>query len=317
MTNGTRRRDLLCGAGALAAGSLGGCLGRITGESGDDGDFSVASAGPNYEPWVHAPGALGDRDHYAFEYVGLSAYVEAEQHFQEETYRQVTQQFEQNTLFLAGDLSIDDVDWYLDLAPTASEQRTVLRGEFDAGAVLAGFEDSDRFETGERHEGYEIVTVDSDVSAAIAVGENAMVLDAGYDDAGENVRALIDAGASGASGYAASSSDMAELYGHLAPADQVYAGTREPASADEESVADGTFEGQVGFGTSGTFEDDVLASRYMVTFESEDDVDSERVREWVDENRDDGERFADVYDVTVDAVGRSAIVDGSIDVADR
>ena len=322
VTDRTARRDLLRGAGALAAASatagLSGCLDVLAGGGdGEQEESPSATASEAYDPWVYEPGAIEDQDHYGFQYVDLTAYVDAREHFQEATYQLLSQQYEQKTLFLAGGLSVEDVDWHLDLDATGQGRRSVLRGEFDPDAVLAGFESDDRFATGETYGGYELVTVDGDGAAAsIAIGRNALALDAtGNHEAG--IRTLLDAGGSGSSGYVASSDDMAELHGHLASADQVYAGTRDPVPADAEVVEEGKFAGQVAFGTAGTFEADVIESRYVVTFESADAVDLDAVDRWVEASSGDGQRFADVYDVATTAEGRSAVVDGRIDVADR
>lgn len=318
MTDETSRRDLLRAGGALAStaavGGLGGCLGGLaSGDDngdGDDLDYETVGVEFSLDSWLFEPGTISDRDHYSFTYRSYEAFAEARPNLSADTAESIDRKYSGRPMTGVTRMPMGDVSHYLSLGPRNQE---VMYGTFEPGPIASGLIDNLDFESKGSHAGFEVLETpvpSQNTAIAFGISEN-VILRVEDPDAAAAVERVADTPGGATTSYADADEDMSELLGHLELGDWVEGETGEPEV--RTNVEEGRFEGQVGFGHSMAFDGERFDVTYVVSYNSEADVDLDQIDRWIEANRDSGERFEHAYDVSVEREGRSALVSASRD----
>jgi len=98
------------------------------------------------------------------------------------------------------------------------------------------------------------------------------------------------------------------------------AATGQTYEDSEDAPKDGTFDGMVAKGTTATFNGETTKREWAVVYESEDDVDTGDLEEWVEAEQSEGNsgltNFQDVDDIEYKQSGRVGRIIGTMDTDD-
>jgi len=293
-----RRSLATAGAGAMAG---------IAGCSSIPNPFG---GGAPYTNWLPAPDDLGDSDHYRFTYLNMDDLESHEDKF--------------------GDNSTDpdgfeefwaplDTDWEdtsnVTLFGGFGLENLVIEADFNKDDAISDLEDED-FDDDSDYNGYTIMLSDSE-ERAIAVSGSDIILtsatessDEGTPSTGETgkVETIIDAKKGNSERYGEASEDMSALTGELGGGTFVSGGTRE--EPEEANAENGQFEAMVARGSQSKVKGDTTERKWVVVYESEGDVDTGDLEDWVGENDGSDGEFDDVDDLSYNKNGRKGIITG-------
>lgn len=288
----SQRRHVLRTGGTLLAGGLtvglGGCLQSDgTDTPTDDGDDGGGGgAVPAFADWLPAPAAMGT-DHYEFTAADPAEIFEHESAVEGSAFGGLTgatRQLEGITLSALSGLYLIGGG-------------IVLTGDIDAEAFRS-FLRANGYTEGRTYNGFSFYT--GGPGGTAAVSSSTAVRTGSLDDAAENVEAIIDAQRRAADRYVDTNADCGTLLSQLGSGAVVGGRTHDEAPFLDGVVADG-FRWRLD-GSSASF-------RGALVFESQSVVDTAAVETFVSEQT----LFDPLSSPSVNAVGRTAVVDGTAD----
>jgi hypothetical protein len=320
----TRRRVLKMGAalgGAAAVGSLSGCSAVLGGGS------------VPYTNWLYAPGAVGETEHYTFQFRDDKQIRSNEDALEDETYGALTpgEDSTDREVFEQMGLDYDDLTTTVTVGEPvftalgdSSPPTSVFLGNFSGKSVIDELEDKDFTKT-DNHERFRILTkqqrVDDgfttqDIKRVYAVNSGVAIFAeveletrGGEDDkpgVTETIETVIDTEAGEQERYIDADEDMSELTDELSPGTFSTGGTHEET---EETNADlGNFKGEVAAGLSWTIDGQTTETRYVSVFGNSSDIDTESLETWVN-----GDVTFFGSDVSISEKGRTVVVTGETD----
>ncbi|RXK46462.1 hypothetical protein [Halorientalis pallida] len=309
----TRRRFLTASA-VMGTGALAGC-GAVT----DAIPFVGGGGLGDYQQWAYPADQFDqDADSLDFDATNQKEIYDSRKSFYPSTYSSLA------TNYGAVGLTDRSVTMDLDLP-----EGRVLTGSYDTAEVVAELEDdaSTEYESDGSYSGYELyVPADRDTpSQAVAVSDSAIVFGqrvepgfgADWDAvaATDVVEGIIDT--KGGSGTRAvnENEDLSTLVNTLNSGTNVSGGTRDEVGSGRAGAETGVFEGQVASGQSWTVDGDTTSRQWVFVFDSEGDVDTGDVDDWIEAN-DTGGAFTRARNVNVNQNGRTAVVTAEIDTYD-
>jgi hypothetical protein len=307
----TRRAFLAAGATAGVA-ALAGCEGiPFLGGGGID----------EYSRWIGVPGELeGGREMVRFNARTPSDIEEHKKEFYPRQYR--TYQRSYDTL----GLSFQNVTMDLSMP-----DGTVLTGSFELGAIVEELEGetSNAYTKAESYRRFEVFVpadADDEVDAdhAYAVSDETVVrgerIGGGFHrdvelTAPEVATAIVDVADGDAERAHEEDPAFGDLVDELGAATFVNGETHADA-VRETDTASGRFEGEVARGAAISVTGAETTVERVAVFESADDVDTDAVAEWVENNDTGNGAWAFVRNVGVEKDGRLVVVSGTIDTYD-
>ena len=275
--------------------------GALLGTAGCSGLNPLSGGAGAYADWLPVPDDIGDRDHYQFAAVDTETLAANEDELSEE--------FDVSSL--EESWSPVDIDWEDTSMILLFRSVVVIRDGFTREDVVDDLEDEDYDEDGE-HQGHTMLVGPYELSA-FAVGDQTLVLQtsAYQSDPVDTVEAVLDAKNGDEERYGDDSEDMATLQGELGSATVVSGRTMEEVDNDNPDV--GRFDNMVAEGSTTTIDGETADRTWVVIYESADDVDTDDLEDWVDENDSNGGTFDDVDDISYSQNGRAGIVTGTSD----
>lgn len=311
----TRRQFLATGAVA-GAGVLAGCDQiPFIGGGGGIGQFTN---------WVPAAGEIEPNS----DTVGFSVTNPAQIHSNKTNLRPSTYQQEQRT-YRTG------VQWQSLTMSLSLEGGSVYKGSYNADDVASeltspsGRGDSGAYAEEDSEGSYDIfIPSDADgadsASEAWAVSGNAIIsaratgnqFRDNFSSAVENAKAIIDVGENGES-RAVDENDHFNALANEFGGTIASGNTRnEAVTSDRESIAQGNFEGMVASGASISINGDNSKLKQVFVFDSESDVSTDDLEEYVERNDTGGGVLSYARDVNVNQNGSAGIVNATIDTYD-
>lgn len=284
--------------------------GALVGAAGCSSIPNPLSGNAPYADWLPVPDEVSDSDHYGFTYLNLN-------------------DIESNEDELDGD-SIDpstfeefweplDIDWedasgltILGFGGLFGFGGLVVEADFNRDDAIEDLKDED-FDDDSEHEGFTLM-LDSSESQVYAVGDGAVVITASDDGDTDTVEAVIDAKTGSADRYADDSDDMSTLIGALGGGSFVNGRTTE--EPDDDDPENGTFDAMVAMGSRDKINGDRTKRKWVVVYESSDDVDTDDLEEWVEENDGNDGQFDDLDDISYNSDGRKGVITGTTDTDD-
>jgi hypothetical protein len=252
-----------------------------------------------YADWLPAPSDLDGRDHYYFFYGDVEDIEANEDRIDESYYDPASLENAWSPL----ELGTEDVSQIIAIASSLA-----VEAEFDRDGAISTLEDED-FEEDSEYSGYTLMLGEFD-DQVFAVGDGVLVVTDEIDTA----ETIIDASGGDGERYDEASDDMATLVGALGGGTAVSGSTMdEPDQPDPEN---GQFENMVAKGERSRINGETAELAWVVVCDSEDDVDTDDLEEWVDANDGFDEEFDGVEDISYDSDGRTGIITGTADTAD-
>lgn len=291
--------------------------GALVGAAGCSSIPNPLGGGTPYANWLPVPDDIGESDHYNFTYLSLDDIESNEDELNEESIDPSTYEDFWEPL----DINWEDASGLtiLGFGGMFGFGGFIVEAEFNREEIISDLEDED-FDEDSEHEGYTLMLNDSE-SQVYAVGDNAVVLTSARDTDGERssgetgtAEAIIDAKTGQEDRYGDDSDDMSTLIGELGGGTLVTGNTME--EPDDAEPANGSFDAMVARGQQAKINGESTDMKYVVVYESSDDVDTDDLEEWVDENDGSDEQFDDVDDVSYNSNGRKGIITGTIDTDD-
>lgn len=291
--------------------------GALVGAAGCSSIPNPLGGGTPYANWLPVPDDISDRDHYNFTYLNLDDIEKHEDELDDESIDPDSYEDFWDPL---------DIDWedasgvtVLGFGGLFGLGGFSLEAEFNRSEIIADLEDQDFAEDSE-YEGYTLMFND-DESRVYAIGDGAVVLTAARSTDGESssgdtglAEAIIDAQAGNVDRYGDDSDDMSTLIEQLGGGTIVNGRTME--ERDDGDPANGTFEAMVARGRQVQINGQRSDVKYVIVYQSESDVDTGDLEDWVDENAGSDEQFDDVDDISYNKNGRSGVITGKIDTDD-
>jgi len=285
--------------------------GAIIGAAGCSSLPNPLGGGASYANWLPVPDDVSDSDHYSFSYINMNAVESNEDAFDDDSVDPST--FE-------GFWDPLDLDW-----EDTSSVITLGFGRFGFGGLvveadynrddqISELEDEDYDEDSE-YEGFTIMLSENE-ERAIALNGNAAVLTSATDSSGDTgdtdrVEAVIDAKRGNEDRYGDDSEDMSLLLDRLGGGTFVNGRTME--ESDDDNPEGGRFDAMVARGSRTKVNGETAKQKWVVVYDSEDDVDTGDLEDWVDENDGGGDQFDDVSDLSYNQNGRTGIITGTVD----
>ncbi|MDS0282494.1 hypothetical protein [Haloarcula onubensis] len=291
--------------------------GALVGAAGCSSIPNPLGGGASYADWLPVPDDIGDSDHYNFTYLNLDDFESNEDEIDEESFDPASYEDFWDPL---------DIDWedvsgltILGFGGMFGFGGLVIEAEFNRDDVISDLEDEDFDEDGD-HEGYTLM-LDESESQVYAIGDGAAVLTPARDTDGESssgetgtAEAVIDAKTGNADRYADDSEAMSTLVDELGGGTLVSGRTME--EPEDASPENGTFDAMVAQGQQAKINGETTDVKYVVVYESSDDVDTGDLEDWVDENDGSDEQFDDVDDISYNQNGRTGVISGTINTDD-
>jgi len=271
--------------------------------------------GAPYASWLPDPDEIGDSDHYRFNYFNLGEIESNEDNVDD---------FEGSELeefWSPLDIDWEDVSNLTAFGPLFGLSTLAIEADYNKDDQISTLEDEDYDEDSE-YNGYTIMLSDNEEDA-VALNGNAVITTSATDDSGDGtpeggdtdkVETVIDAKKGNVDRYQQANEDMKALTSALGGGTVITGRTTD--EPDEATPADGDFENMVAKGSSSKINGDTVKEKWVVVYDSEDDVDQGDLEDWVDENSDDDQEFADVEDISYNTNRRKGIVTGKTDADD-
>lgn len=288
-------RTGVAGAASLGALSLTGCS-QLPG---------IGASGGSYTKWLHEPGELGGGDHYSVSVFKPQQIISNEDVFDEDRVDNMEDNYD-DTLDPTG-VDADQVGQVIN-----TNSSTIFTGGYPAQEVMEELDDND-FDDEEEVGGFTIYAND-DERLAWSVSSNVLIQtwSAGGDTAVETAETVVEVGSGDESRYAEENEGMAILTSNLGNGFALFAYTYEESDTDNPEQAN--FEHSVGIGVRGKRNGDTVNVKYVVAYEDSDDVDTDDLEDWIDEQEDG--TFDDVDDLSTNASGRAGVITGTMDADD-
>lgn len=297
----TRRGILRKGAVALGAATITGSAGCT--DSLGDGGGGDGGGGAGYTRWLPEPGIIGDTDQYGFNATNYSSLEEHADEFSDDV-----------------DLDAIEDSW---VVGAGWEEVTMFLRFNGMRLIEAGFERADAvtayedegFSGEDEYEGFQIM-LGPGGEASVGVGDDVVVTGgfrAGPVGAPQDaVETVIDTNNGDETRYVDESEAFGELTDRLGTGNVVAGSTTAPMSAGQSDPTSGRFENQVARGRRITVDGGTTDGRWVVVFAGESDVDVDSVNQWVEASQN---QFGSWNDITVDANGRSAVIEATADTS--
>jgi len=274
--------------------------------------------GAPYTSWLPAPDELGDADHYRFNYINMGQVESNEDEFDDESFD--LGQFEE--LWTPLDFDWEDVSHFTTFGGFFGlGGGYAIEADYNLGDATSTLEDED-FEEDSEYNGYTIMLTGNG-QQAYAVDGSAVIItsateesDSGTPSGGntDRVETIIDAKKGNTDRYGDASDDMSTLTGALGGGTIVSGGTME--EPEEESVENGQFENMVAEGQRVKVNGDTANAKYVIVYESSDDVDTGDLEEWVGESDGNDGQFEDLDDPSYSSNGRKGVITGTVNTDD-
>jgi hypothetical protein len=310
----TRRRFLTASA-VIGTGALAGCN-AVT----DAIPFVGGGGLGDYQQWVYPADTFNQNaDSLSFDGTNQQGIHENRKAFAPNTYSSLATNY--GTVGLTGrSVSMD----------LGLPEGRVLKGSYETAEVVAELEDdtSTEYESDGNYSGYELfVPADRDTPRnAVAVSDNAIVsgqrVEPGFGDdwdaaaATDVVEGIIDTGGGSGTRAVSDDDDLAKLTNTLNGGTSVSGGTRDgDAGSSRADAESGVFEGQVASGQSWSVDGDTTSRQWVFVFDSESDVDTGDLEEWIEAN-DTGGVFTRTRNEQVNQNGRAGVVTAELDTYD-
>jgi hypothetical protein len=306
----TRREYLRAGSAAVGTGALlglSGCLDAVP----------FVGGGASYRQWMHEPGEMReDGDDYFFTMQKPSQLANNQDSFDGDYY-------DDN---IESDYTPVDVDFEDVTREISFSNVSVLVGSFDTSDVADALEDEDNgeYEEDSTYNGWTLY-LQADGSSLTDgyalkdggfLGSPTVVNASGTAevDADEALELVADTKSGSGSRYVNAEDDANLLTNRLGDATYVYGSLSEETDTDDPE--NGQFENSTGFGLRQQVNGGTTNVKYLVLYDSQGDVDTGDLEDWVDANEDDGDTFDDIDDVSVNQNGRVGVVSGSLPTDD-
>ncbi|MBX0286675.1 hypothetical protein [Haloarcula salinisoli] len=305
MFEGTYTRRAMLRRGLATAGA-----GALVGAAGCSSIPNLLGGTTPYAKWLPAPAAVDDSDHYNFTYFNVDDLEAHEGEIDDGDLKPPK----------SGEfLGPVDIDWQdasgvttLGFGGLFGFGGFVVEADFDRDDAISDLE-ANGFTEDSEHEGYALM-LGSFEKRVYAVGDGAIVLSVSLGGDTDMAEAIIDAKTGNVDRYGDDSDDMSALIGALGGGTYVKGSTTDiPEEADP---ADGVFDNMVARGEQAKIKGQDTALKHVVVYESSDDVDTDDLREWVDENNADGERFGNLDDPSYNSNGRKGVITGTVPTDD-
>jgi len=307
----TRRAMLRRGLATAGAGALVGAAGCSSIPN------PLGGGGASYANWLPVPDDVSESDHYNFTYLNLDDIESNEDELDDTSLEPSTYEDIWDPL---------DIDWedasgltVLGFGGVFGFGGFIVEADFNRDEIISDLEDED-FAEDDNYEGYTLM-LDSSESQVYAVGDGAVVLTPARSTGGESssgdtglAEAIIDAQVGNADRYGDDSDDMGTLIGELGGGSFVNGRTMD--EPDDDNPASGTFDAMVAQGQRAKIDGETTKLKFVVVYESSDDVDTDDLEEWVDENDGSDQQFDDIDDISYNKNGRMGIITGTSDTDD-
>ena len=298
MSHQTSRRGLLrAGTGIAVSLGLAGCS-SIPGLGG----------GGNYRNWLHEPGQLRDANHYQMTYVDATTVVDNRSELSDQTFSTL-EPFVNSSAGVAG-VDIHDADWSVSTNATQVTSCSRSRDE------LMGDLENDNYGEETEYNGYTIMTPDGtdQPTRAMAVQQGTIIDVNRLGEPVEGAEDVIDVKRAERPRYAEQSEAFSTLVGAVNNESILYLLTRDRTEVDNPES--GQFDGSVGIGIEYTINGANSDIQYIIAYESEADVDTGDLQDWVDANNGQDQLLDDVEGLEVSQSGAAGTVSGQIDTDD-
>lgn len=292
------RRTLIkaCSASVpLATTGLAGCSGLSQLGGGDGGSAAARK-------WLPEPGDVTESDHYRVANLEPKALAKREDGFAESVYGNF-KSFTAITNPSTGQrVSFEDT-FEVDFDETSS-----LLAGYGFQVVNANFEkkdlketlDDENFDDEDKIGSYEPYVHDAGVAVGVGDGTFIATRKTGGEDAESMLETVIETKNGEGNRYVGESDALEALLGALGGGAYYIARTHE--AYDETKVKLGRFENAVGWGGQISPGEDSATTKWVIAFESADDVAKDDVKTWTDE------AMSDFENVTVSTSGKVATV---------
>ncbi|WP_276252049.1 hypothetical protein [Haloarcula rara] len=281
--------------------------GALVGAAGCSSIPNPLGGNTPYANWLPVPDDISDDDHYSFTYLNLDDIESNEDELDDESFD--TSNFE-------GTWAPVDIDWEdvsgvttIGIGGFLGLGGLIVEAEFDRDDAISDLEDED-FEEDSEHEGYTLM-LGPEESQAYAVGDGALVSAPASEGDTGTVEAIVDAKTGNGDRYGDENDDMGELIDALGGGTIIDGRTMD--EPDEAEPAEGTFDAMVASGQRAKINGESTDLKHVVVYESEDDVDTDDLEEWVTENDGDDGQFENLEDISYDSNGRKGIITGTGD----
>jgi len=295
--NYTRRSVLRTGAAASSVAALGGLAGCSSVPF-------VGGGGASFSQWLYAPDAIGDSEHYFFNYTDDQTVRNNEDNFDSDFFDR-QESSEDDWPLSQMDVDYDEVTNSLGLGTGG-----VINGSFNKEDVVDALDDNDFDDEDDDYSGYAIYQK-NDQRAVGVTGGQAVYTQAGFSggdvEVVDAVEAIIDTSNGEEDRYADENEDMQALLNQIGGGTFAFGRTQE--EADETNTDRSQFEGQVGFGVDATVNGETTSFTYALVFDDADGAEDADIEDWAD----DSENFEDIDDVSVNQNGRTVVVSGQGD----
>lgn len=293
----TRRGMLRRSAATVGAGTL-------LGVAGCSSVNPFGGGGGVYANWLPVPDDIGDSDHYQFIYLDTEN-LEANED-------ELPDNFDLS--FFESRWNPVDIDWEDTSTILSFDSIVIADAEFTREDAVEDLEDED-FEEDTDHEGYTLYLGPNELQAFALNDSYVLVAFGAYtSDPIEMLEAVIDANSGEAERYGEDSEDMSALVDALGGGSVVTARTTE--EPDNDNPEAGRFDHMVARGNEATIDGDTADRRWVVVYESAEDVDTGDLEDWVDANDGSDETFDDVDDISFNQNGRLGVISGTSDTDD-
>ena len=299
---GLTRRSLL-GRCLIAAGvaASAGCS-TLLGSDGGNTDV--------FTQWLPVPSALGDGDHYQFDYYDLATLSAQREH-------------------LGGDPTVFErtwqpvgLSWDDATAVVVVDGVAVVTAEFDRDAVVsdlreAGYDHTDEFKRTARYRNSETGTVFAVTDDTLLVASMDRYGTASTDPS-SRIEAVVEAQTGDADRYVETNADMQALVEALGTGTLVSARTLD--ESDVATARSGRFENLVAEGSRSVVDGESVEETWVYLYDRPRDVDMATLESYVRANDDGSDavdaRFAAVEDISYTREGRKGIITGTRDAGE-
>lgn len=271
---------------------------------------------PPYASWLAAPDDIGDTDHYLFWYLNMNQIESNEDQLSSDSFD--PNSFEEFWSPLS--FNWEDVSNFVTFGGLFGFGGGVaIEADYNRGDAISALE-GEGFEEDSEYNGYALMVGGGGV---YAVDGSAVVITSAGGSSGsgtpsggstDRAEAIIDAKSGDADRYGDVNDDMSTLTGALGGGTVVNGSTMD--SPEEPSVEDGQFENMVAEGQRLKINGDTADAKYVVVYDSSDDVDTADLEEWVGANNGDGGQFGDLNDPSYNSNGRKGVITGTVDTDD-
>jgi hypothetical protein len=260
--------------------------------------------GGAYANWLPVPDDIDAGDHYQFTYLDTENLEGNEDELPDDF----------DLSFFESTWSPADIDWEDTSTILSFDSVIVADAEFTREDVVSDLEDED-FDEDTDHQGYTLYLGPNELQA-FALNDSNLLVAFGViqSDPIDLLEAAIDANNGEAERYGEDNDDLSTLVGELGGGSVVTGRTTEEPDNDDPEA--GRFDHMVARGNESAIDGDTADRRWVVVYDSADDVDTDDLEDWVDANDGSDEMFDDVDDISYNQNGRLGIVSGTSDTDD-